>query len=128
MVRLLWMGRSSQTRLVSPVTSMHQTTVINARLMPSLERRHALATTQQVGARMLGATSTLATAMTQMLVCQITSARHQMENLCTIHMPLATVQMDTILQSAQPSQLQPRALPTMNVLGLQGHVQCRKTA
>lgn len=128
MVRPLWMARSSQTRLASPVTNTALITVISVHLMVSQDQMHATVTILQVGARTLGATLTLAAAMIQVWVSQTTSPAHQAESLCTIHTPPVVVRMVTIVQNAQPSR--PKllaALPTI-ALGLEVHVQYQPLA
>jgi len=128
MVRQLLMGRSSQTRLASLDTSIALTMVISAHPMVSQERLHALATILLAGARMLGATSTLAAATIQVLVCQITSLRQQVESLCTIHIPLVVVQMGTMLQNARRSQTQLHVVLPMIAFGQEALAQCPAVA
>jgi len=102
--------------------------VISAHPTVSQDRLRAPATILQAGARTLGATLTLAAAMTQVLVCQTTSLRHQVESLCTTHIPLVGVQTGTTAQNAQPSLAQLRAVPPMIALGQEAHVQWEQVA
>lgn len=102
--------------------------VISARLMLSQVLLRALATILPVGARMPGAMSILATATTQVLVCQTTSQAQPVESLCIIRIPLVVVQMVTILQNAQPSKTQLHVMPPMIALGQEVHVECQRVA
>jgi hypothetical protein len=128
MVKLLSMERSLQTRLDSLVTSILSIMVSSAHLILNLDSLHARATTRQAGARILGATLTLATAMILVLDCQTTSAQQQAGSLSITLTPLVVVQMDTMPLSAQPLRLKVHAMQMMSVPGQVVHALCHLDA